>query len=488
MAAMTAEQTAAELQRKKNLGIAPTSAANNAAYGKLTAQPVSASVANAGATATPLTGGMPSGGGFMGVAGAINSQNNSIPGAMSGAMAGIPSTGIPSTPTVPTPSPSPAPVQQTAQPMSYNQTQQPAPDYAALAAARTALALQQKTTIANQQKTAAQTSYDQQNLRTKDDRVLGDFNRTQTANPFASMGRTSFNEAVVSRERTQADADASSALATQKGNIDQMLADYQNATEDEKVRIMDELQRADRAYNLDLAKFNQDQSNWDKTFGQNQQQIDYSQSPTNPNNVGQNLSNYGQTLTNSLNELKLGNYSEEQKQQAQLFEQQIKTGQMTQEAAEYNLKELKDPKSTTNQAKALDLQMKQLEAKNLPEQQRLELQQLKKQIAQIGVVHYKPQTATEIEADKLQLRKLTAEVNKLENPDAKSVPINQKDSTDAYSTVYQDINDTKSLEEAYALVEANKGFLTDSDYRSAKEDARKKYEVKKDAKDNKYVQ
>lgn len=422
---MTAEQTAIELQRKKNAGIAPTSAANNTAYKALTAQPVSATTvggAMAGAMAglpngsipqpsgPALNGSIPSGGGgFMGIPNAMNIAQATNP-ISAAAAAGNANVSTPSTP-VSAPAPTPVAAQPTAQPMSASVAQQPAPDYAALAAARTALALQQKTTIANQQKASAQTAYDQQNLRTKDDRVLGDFNRTQTANPFANMGRTSFNEGLVGRERTQADADASAALATQKGNIDQMLADYQNATEDEKVRIADELQRADRDYNLNLAKFNQDQSNYDKTFNQQQQQIDYSQSPTNPNNVGQNLSNAGQALTNQLSELKLGNYSEEQKKQATLYEQQVKSGQMSNEAAAYNLAQLKDPNSTKNQADKIDLQLKQLDLKNAPEKDRLELQQLQKQIAEIGKVHYKPQTQTEIDTDVANLKILQGKVN-----------------------------------------------------------------------------
>lgn len=500
MALMTAEQTAAELQRKKNLGIAPTSAANNTAYGNLTAQPLSAGAA--GGAASGIFAGLPNGtvpqtSKMIGpilpgttrpdipqpvsastAAAASNPNNTNQYGGM-----GSGTYGPPSMPEVNTVSAPPTKMSSTtyeppvtAQPMSASAAQQPAPDYAALAAARTALALQQRTTIANQQKASADSAYNSANLRTKDDRTLGDFSRTQTANPFSNMGRKSFQEGLIGRERTQADADASAALATQKGNIDALLADYQNATEDEKVRIMDELQRADRSYNLELAKFEQDQANYDKSFnynsgqdaiknGQTQQQIDYTQDPNSPNNIGQGLSNYGQTLTNSLNELKLGNYSEEQKQQAQLFEQQIKTGQMTQEAAEYNLKELKDPKSATNQAKALDLQMKQLEAKNLPEQQRLELQQLKKQIAQIGVVHYKPQTASEIEMDKVQLDTAKKQLEIL-NGKTPAVPkVDPKLSAEAYAH-YKDQVDNSSYSKSQKLsfAESVKDEMTDTDY------------------------
>jgi len=389
----------------------------------------------------------------------------------------------------------------TAQPMSASVAQQPAPDYAALAAARTALALQQRTTIANQQKNSADSAYNSANLRTKDGRVLEDFSRTQTAGPFKNMGRSSFQEGLIGRERTQADADASAALATQKGNIDALLADYQNATADEQIRIADELERADRSYKLDLAKFEQDQANYDKSFdynsgqdaiknGQTQQQIDYTQDPNSPSNIGQGLSNYGQTLANSFKELEIGNYSTEQKQKATLFDQQVKSGQMSNEAAEYNLKQLKDPNSPTNQAAALDLQMKKLDATNYPEEVRIRLQTAQKTLNQIGVVHYKPQTDAEKQLDLLQVDKIKADIEKVKSDtnvkNAKGALVNVKDSSDAYDTVYQDIAETLDLQEALNLVEQNAPYLTDSDYRAAKEDARKKYEVKKDAKDNKY--
>lgn len=175
---------------------------------------------------------------------------------------------------------------------------------------------------------------------------------------------------------------------------------------------------------------------------------------------------------------------------SQQIEQELATGKMTQEAAEYNLKELKDPKSATNQAKALDLQMKKLDATNYPEEVRIRLQTAQKTLNQIGVVHYKPQTDAEKQLDLLQVDKIKADIEKVKSDtnvkNAKGALVNVKDSSDAYDTVYQDIAETLDLQEALNLVEQNAPYLTDSDYRAAKEDARKKYEVKKDAKDNKY--
>src|SRR5690606_10466337 len=64
------------------------------------------------------------------------------------------------------------------------------------------------------------------------------------------------------------------------------------------------------------------------------------------------------------------------------------------------------------QSKALQLQMQQLEAKNLPEAQRLELQKLRKQIAEIGKVQ--PVSDYDREMQEVKLATAKAELAKLE--------------------------------------------------------------------------
>ncbi len=279
--------------------------------------------------------------------------------------------------------------------------QRATPDYAALAASRTAAALARKQTIAQQQKAAADTAYNQQNLRTQDNRRLQDFSRTQVANPFANMGRTSFNEGLIGRERTQQDADAAAALQTQKSNIDQLLADYQDATGEEQMRIADELQRAYRDYNLQLDQFNSQQQN--QNFNQNlqTQQFNYNTDPNNPQNQGQLIQNQGNQISNQLAQLQLENFPAQAQQQAKILQQQVAAGQISNEAAQLNLDTLKDPNSPVNQAAKIDLQLKQLDLKNAPEQARLQLQQLQKQIAQIGAAPYRSEN--EIAMDKVKL-------------------------------------------------------------------------------------
>jgi hypothetical protein len=366
---------------------------------------------------------------------------------------------------IPAPQTTPTIAQPMASPVSA-QTSYTPPDYAALAAARTAAALAQKKTIAEAQKSSLDRSFARDGQITQDNRTLENAYTDRTLSPFS--GKTSFDKGMIGRERSLVDESKSNNLSAQKSNIDSLLADYQNATADEQVRIADELQRADRQYNLDLAQVTgtingqktASQSNADRNFNQNQQQIDYAQNPNNPNN-------YGQTLSNALNELKLGNYSTEQKQQATLFEQQVAAGKMSNEAAEYNLKQLKDPNSAVNRSQALDLQMKELEAKNLPEKERLELQQLKKQIAQIGVVHYKPQTENEIAMDKVQLETAQKQLEILKGKTPASTPVPSKDSTNNLA-YYQDQTDnsTHSKADKLAFAESKQGELTDADYKA----------------------
>lgn len=100
---------------------------------------------------------------------------------------------------------------------------------------------------------------------------------------------------------------------------------------------------------------------------------------------------------------------------AKKVEQELETGKMSNEAAEYNLKQLKDPNSATNKAKAYDAEIKRLELAALPEMQRQELEKIKKTISDIGVTHYKPQTDAEKQYDEQQVVKIKAEIDKIKN-------------------------------------------------------------------------
>lgn len=127
----------------------------------------------------------------------------------------------------------------------------------------------------------------------------------------------------------------------------------------------------------------------------------------------------GQLQENQLNQFKIDAYPEEQKANVAKIKRETELGNMDIETAKYNLTQLKDLNSNYNQAAKIDLQLKQLDLKNAPEKARLEIQQLQKTVADIGVVHYKPQTATEIATDAANLKILQYKADNLESSESK---------------------------------------------------------------------
>lgn len=243
------------------------------------------------------------------------------------------------------------------------------------------------------------------NQLTNDSRVLQDSTRTQTANPFGNLGRTSFNEGLIGRQRSIDDSARNSELTNQMNSLTTEIANFDKLSPERQRTIYNELLQLERQFAINQSAVTGDYAG-ERTLAGSAQ--DYAQNPNNPSNVGQRIQN-------QLAQLQLAEYPNQVKQQAALFEQELASGKMSQQAAEYNLAELTNPNSATNQAKALELKMAELEAANLPETQRLELQKLRKQIADIGKVHYKPQTAAEKEYDEAQVRKINAEILKIEN-------------------------------------------------------------------------
>lgn len=168
--------------------------------------------------------------------------------------------------------------------------------------------------------------------------------------------------------------------------------------------------------------------------------------------------------------------------QSKQIEQALATGEITKEAAAYNLQQLKDPNSPTNLAAKLDLQMKQIDATNYPQEAKLKLDQLKKQIADIGVVHKTPQTADQIEYDKQKVEEIKANILKIQAETNKALvpkpntPVDSKLSTDNHATITKDLLDPTITEaEANKLVEDNKPNLTDADYKDLKKQLIDKY-------------
>lgn len=247
-----------------------------------------------------------------------------------------------------------------------------------------------------------------------DERRLNDSTRTQTADPFKNLGRTSFNEGLVQRGRDIDDSARGANLDNELNSYTQEMMNFDRLSPERQRQIYAELLEKERVHGYNVADRTGTYAGQRTLAGSAQ---DYAQNPNNPQNVGQGIQN-------QLAQLQLANYPEQVKQQAALFEQELASGKMSQEAAKYNLDQLTNPESATNKAKALELKMAELEAANLPETQRLELQKLRKQIADIGVVHYKPQTAAEKEYDEAQVRKINAEIAKIEGGSAAAPELN----------------------------------------------------------------
>src|SRR5690606_33786921 len=145
-------------------------------------------------------------------------------------------------------------------------------------------------------------------------------------------------------------------LTNELNAIQQDLYNFDKLAPDRQRMLINEMTRIERQYGLEVGQL-MGEFNGEKTLA----------------GKTADLNNEGQRIQNQLAKLQLENYPEQVKQQAALYEQELLSGDMSQKAAEYNLQQLLDPNSVTNRAKAIELEIMELEAKNLPEQQRLKL-------------------------------------------------------------------------------------------------------------------
>jgi hypothetical protein len=97
-----------------------------------------------------------------------------------------------------------------------------------------------------------------------------------------------------------------------------------------------------------------------------------------------NPANQAAILSNKIDQLKLDNMPAQMKLELEQLQQQVNSGKLDAKTAEYNFNELTNPKSITNQVKAMELKLKQMDVSNTSTQNALEVQKLKKQISQIG--------------------------------------------------------------------------------------------------------
>lgn len=92
------------------------------------------------------------------------------------------------------------------------------------------------------------------NKLTNDGRVLQDFTRTQTANPFANMGKTSFNEGLVGRQRSIDDSSRNSETQNQLNNLSTEIANFDKLAPERQREIYNELLALERTFGLNQAQ------------------------------------------------------------------------------------------------------------------------------------------------------------------------------------------------------------------------------------------
>lgn len=247
-------------------------------------------------------------------------------------------------------------------------------------------------TAADKSSTALRDNAAYANRLLNDSRTLQDFQQSNSVNPF-TQGKQTWDKGLIGRQRGIDDTYLAKGLESELNAIQQDLYNFDKLAPDRQRMLINEMTRIERDYGIAVGTL-MGEFNGERTLAGQAQ--DWQQSPDNPSNI--NMS-----LNNKIKELEFSNLPEEIKLGLESLRQEVATGELNHQEAEIKLKELQDPNSYTNQVKALELKMAELEAANLPETQRLELQKLRKQISDIGVVHYKPQTAAEIAEDKVKL-------------------------------------------------------------------------------------
>jgi hypothetical protein len=267
-------------------------------------------------------------------------------------------------------------------------------DYRSLATAAYERELAAMMAAAQSQETELNRRYDYANDVTQDNRTLQDSSFYRNNAPTAWDGSTGYQAAQQDRNRNIEDH------YTQESLTDATAAAYSqaNAFRNQSGNYIEsksaELESADKQYNLQLAGL---------TGEINGQQTIQGKAA-----AAQLVS---QNIANQISQIDLATYPETSKLQLQQLQQQVKAGSISNDAAAYQLTQLTDPNSTTNQAAALELQMKAIDASSYSEQQKLQLEQLRKTVAEIGKTPY--QSETDKQLDQLKVEQAKLELQKL---------------------------------------------------------------------------
>lgn len=269
-------------------------------------------------------------------------------------------------------------------------------------------AIAEKRRIADQQKTGLQTTYDRLRQDVGETRALENSQNQRNLNPFS--GRSDYAQGMIARERARTDREQQADLATRSANVDELLAGYENASEEERKRIVDELVRQDRSFGLEQGSLTGNYNGSRTLAGAAQ---DYNQArQTKIDNWNAYMDSVGLT----------GNLGTGAKADWSLLGS---TGGAPTLAAKSTLLQ--------QEGQRINNEIANLELQNYPAEQKLKIQQLQKQIAQIGAAPYKD--ATDAEYDKIKLDTAREQLRQLKEKPSETSKVDYKNSPDFASDV-----------------------------------------------------
>jgi hypothetical protein len=281
-------------------------------------------------------------------------------------------------------------------------------DYRSLATAAYERELAAMMAGAQAQETELNRRNEYADFNTGERRVLQDSSIARNEAPVAWDGSGGYRGAQRDRSRDIEDHYTDEAL---KDNVAAAYAQT-NAFRDQSGNYIEtkasELESAEKQYNLQLAGLT------GEINGQQTIQGAASAAST----AGQLLSNQSQAISNQIAQIDLANYPETSQLQIKQLQQQVQSGKISNDTAAYQLTQLTDPNSATNQAAALDLAMKSIDASNYSEAAKLQLEQLRKTVAEIGKTPY--QSDADARLDQLKVLTAEAELQKLQEIEAKA--------------------------------------------------------------------
>lgn len=242
--------------------------------------------------------------------------------------------------------------------------------------------------------------YATQNIQ--DQRVLEDAQIGRSVNPFS--GRASHLQAQIARGRQIDDTTRSQGLQNELTRIRNDLYNFDRLAPERRQALINEMTRIERDYGLQVGELTGNFNGQRTLAGQ---MFDWQRSPENPAIQSQNL-------LNRMAQIELDALPEQTRLNLESLRQQVQSGQISLEQAQWQLNELIDPNSITNRKNQIELEMLEIEARNLPEKERLALQQLRKTIEQIG--KRPAMTESEKQMEQIKLEEARIRLEQLKNP------------------------------------------------------------------------